>query len=57
MAATMTPDQIEARRKGGRVLHSPEMLALRLSRAWPDLDDRQREVVAAILGPLVANRT
>jgi hypothetical protein len=33
------------------------MLALRLSRAWPDLDDRQREVVAAILGPLVANRT
>lgn len=56
MAATMTPAQIEARRKGGRVLHSPEMLALRLSRAWPELDDRQREAIAAALGPLVLLR-
>jgi hypothetical protein len=53
MSVTMTEAQIEARRKGGRVLHSPEMLALRISKAWPDLDDRTREVVGAILGPLV----
>jgi hypothetical protein len=51
----MTEAQIEARRKGGRVLHSPEMLALRLSRSWPELGDREREVVGAILGPLVRN--
>jgi hypothetical protein len=44
----------EARRKGARTLHSPEMLALRLSRAWPELDDRTREVIGAILGPLVS---
>jgi hypothetical protein len=48
--------QIEARRKGGRVIHSPEMLAKRLSRAWPELDDRTREAVAAALGPLVLLR-
>jgi hypothetical protein len=45
---------IEDRRRGGRNLHAPENLALRLSRAWPDLDDRTREVIGAILGPLVS---
>jgi hypothetical protein len=53
VTTTLTPAQIERNRKGGRVLHSPEMLALRLSRAWPELDDRTREVVGAILGPLI----
>jgi hypothetical protein len=52
----MSPEQIEARRKGGRAIHSPEMLALRLSRAWPEMDDRQREIVGAILGPLLARK-
>jgi hypothetical protein len=53
VTTTLTPAQIERNRKGGRVLHSPEMLAKRLSRAWPELDDRQREAIAAALGPLV----
>jgi hypothetical protein len=44
----------EDRRRGARSLHAPESLALRISRAWPDLEDRQREVIGAILGPLVA---
>jgi hypothetical protein len=53
MSIVLSEAQIEARRKGGRTIHSPEMLALRLSRAWPELDDRTREVVGAILGPLI----
>jgi hypothetical protein len=57
MAATLTEPQIEARRKGARTLNSPELLALRLSRAWPDMDDRQREVIGGILGPLVMLRS
>jgi hypothetical protein len=44
----------EDRRRGARSLHAPESLALRISRAWPELDDRQREVIGAILGPLLA---
>ena len=42
------------RRKGGRTTNSPEHLALRLSRSWPDLSDHQRQVIGAILGPLVS---
>lgn len=59
MATTLTPAQIERNRKGGRALNSPELLALRISRAWSDMDDRQREVVGGILGTLVMlrNRT
>jgi hypothetical protein len=50
----MSPAQTERNRKGGRALHSPDTLAKRLSRAWPELDDRTREAVGAILGPLVS---
>ncbi|HZA84324.1 MAG TPA: hypothetical protein VFC13_23080 [Actinomycetes bacterium] len=44
----------DARRRGGRAMNAPESLALRISRAWPDLTDQQREVIGAILGPLVS---
>jgi len=44
----------EDRRRGARTTNAPESLALRLSRAWPDLTDHEREVIGAILGPLVS---
>jgi hypothetical protein len=53
----MSEAQIEARRKGGRAIHSPEMLAKRLARSWSDLDDQRREAIAAALGPLVSIRS
>jgi hypothetical protein len=45
--------QLAARRKGGRVMHQPEMLARRLARSWPELDDATRAAISATLGPLV----
>jgi hypothetical protein len=54
MAATLSPEQIEARRKGARTINRPDALAIRLARSWPTIDETERKRVIALLRPLVA---
>jgi hypothetical protein len=50
---TLTPEQRRARAAGGgKASHSPETLAKRLAKAWPELSEERRQEVIANLAPL-----
>jgi hypothetical protein len=51
---SMSEAQIEARRKSGRAINSPDGMALRMARMWPTIDPVERERVVSLLRPLVA---
>jgi hypothetical protein len=45
--------QLERNRRGGHALHQPMNLALRLARAWSEVEERERPIIAAALRPLL----
>jgi hypothetical protein len=55
VANTTTPSEIRAinGRKGGARVQSPEYLALRLVKGWPELTEEQRDLIRGLLRPLI----
>jgi hypothetical protein len=45
--------QLERNRLGGHALHQPMNLALRLVRAWPQVQEPDRSIILAALQPMV----
>jgi phage terminase small subunit len=55
-STTLTPEQrTERARKAGYAAQSPETLASRLVKDWPELTDAQKHAVRVLLRPIVRN--
>jgi hypothetical protein len=58
MGNSVTPYEQRAinGRKGGYRSQSPEYLAMRLVKGWPDFTPHQRDVIRTVLRPVVGRR-
>jgi hypothetical protein len=58
MANTVTPREVRAINgaKGGTIAQSPEYLAIRITRHWDELTDRQRQAITNTLLPYITEQ-